>query len=350
MSVRKSLRFLAFFLCLCLFLGAGMSVSAAASIQEARFVIMILPPSEQSAAVTIQIEDTGGTGFVDAQVKLGENGQWQDITACLLRDRAAYFEITHSGRVYVSVTDHAGIAHVSSRHIEFAGTAPPVPPPTPPTPPAPPTIPTPSPDTSTAPAVPTVPTEPTEPTTPGTPGNVSVTPIDGTGTVMESSVQTPEVREFFTITTQRGGVFYLVVDRARPDGNVYLLSEVTEETLTGFVREDEPAQAPPPEPPPVFEPPAPPPETPVAVEPEPQPPVSSGSSSNPIFLIIFIVLAVGGAGYYIKIVRPRRENADPFDDGEDVDDYEDENTDSHDDDEVYVYEDEYGQDGDERKE
>ena len=361
MSKKRQLRyFLIPILCLCLFWGMGITANASDSVPETRFIIMISPPSDQQiqpAPVTIKVEDVSGIGFSDAQVKLGEDGGWHNITDSLRQNGWAHFEITRSDRVYVSVTDNTGIAHVSSRFIEFTGEAAP----TTTTQSEQPDIPDFTPDTNatatepTEPTEPVVPAAPTAPAVPQSPGNISVTPIDGTGTVIENSIHTPEVREFFTITTQRGGVFYLVVDRARPDGNVYLLSEVTEEDLRGFVREDETEVSEPPTSPPVFVPPVVQPEVPVVqpqpevpiVQPEPQSPVSS---DNSVVLIIIVALAIGGAGYYFKIVRPKQKGQDPFDDDDedDEDDYGDDDSDSSDD-EIYEYEDD-GQGDDEREE
>ena len=330
MPIRKTLlRFIQPLLCLCLLLGMG--ITAWASSPSAAYIITILPPGEHSAQATIRLDDINGTGFESAHAKLGDDGIWHDITACLRRDGRAYFEITHSGRVYVSVTDNAGVAHVSSRHIEFTGAPPPPVQPTPPEIPSPP------------PVAPEIPTEPTTSTEPGAPGNVSITPIDGTGTVIENSIQTPEVREFFTITTQRGGVFYLVVDRARPDGNVYLLSEVTEEGLFGFTR---PPYIPQPEPEPTPSTPIPEP-APEEMPPAPQPPPQTSGrtfSIGPALIIIVVTLAFGGAAYYIKIFRPKRDSTDPF--GDDEDDYEDD-----DNEEFYEYDDisERGDDDEEKE-
>jgi len=114
----------------------GMSITVMGSEPEVRFIITISPPSGQQtppAPVTIRVEDINSVGFVDAQAKLGEDGQWQDIMDPLRRDGFAYYAIPHSGRVYVSVTDRSGLAHVSSRHIEVPGHPTPTPAPTPPT-------------------------------------------------------------------------------------------------------------------------------------------------------------------------------------------------------------------------
>ncbi len=64
-------------------------------------------------------------------------------------------------------------------------------------------------------------------------GRVNPTPPDGTATVIET-VTEADGREFYTITTPDGNVFYLVIDFARQADNVYFLDAVTEEDLLGM--------------------------------------------------------------------------------------------------------------------
>lgn len=56
-------------------------------------------------------------------------------------------------------------------------------------------------------------------------------PTDGTGTVVENTTADSSSREFFTIKTADGNVFYIVVDKTKTDDNVYLLTPVTEDSL-----------------------------------------------------------------------------------------------------------------------
>ena len=56
-------------------------------------------------------------------------------------------------------------------------------------------------------------------------------PTDGTGTVIENTTVDSSSREFFTIKTPDGTVFYVVVDKTKTDDNVYLLTPVTEDSL-----------------------------------------------------------------------------------------------------------------------
>jgi len=67
--------------------------------------------------------------------------------------------------------------------------------------------------------------EANQPTTPPQ----TLTP-DGTGTVVDN-IMTVNNIEFFTVTTDNGSDFFLVVDRQRTNNNVYLLNTVTEADL-----------------------------------------------------------------------------------------------------------------------
>jgi len=53
---------------------------------------------------------------------------------------------------------------------------------------------------------------------------------DGTGTVVDNIMTVNDI-EFFTVTTENGSDFFLVVDRQRTSNNVYLLNTVTEADL-----------------------------------------------------------------------------------------------------------------------
>jgi hypothetical protein len=147
---------------------------------------------------------------------------------------------------------------------------------------------------------------------------------DGTGTVIDNTVN-GEGKEFFTIETADGNVFYLIIDRARTADNVYLLNAVTEYDLASLAKpgdgKSESAV-------PTITPPAT--DTPdLSAEQPPEPPVEkSGTSTGTIIFIIIAVIAIGGAGYYFKIVRPKQSAVDDTDDydeeSDESDTYEDE--------------------------
>ena len=56
---------------------------------------------------------------------------------------------------------------------------------------------------------------------------------DGTGTVVDNIMTVNDI-EFFTVTTDGGNDFFLVVDRQRTSNNVYLLNTVTEADLAAL--------------------------------------------------------------------------------------------------------------------
>lgn len=168
-----------------------------------------------------------------------------------------------------------------------------------------------------------------EPGTPFTP--------DGTGTVLDEADGEKDHKQFYTITTEEGNVFYLVIDGEREEKNVYFLNAVTEtdlmalaekdsenqvssipETctcadrceagkvdtscqicrndLTGCIGKEAPMEEPEPE--------------------EPEPQEKGTGSLGSILFILIAMAAVCGGGYYVKIVRPKQqaqEDEDDFD-------------------------------------
>lgn len=156
-------------------------------------------------------------------------------------------------------------------------------------------------------------------------GSKPFTP-DGTGTVMDNVTEN-DGKEFFTIDTEDGSVFYLIVDRQKNADNVYLLNAVTEDDLMALAQKNgktvnngtsaipttEPdttvEQKPPTEP---------------TVTPEVETPAKNSGNNNMIIFVIIAVVAVGGVGYYFKIVKGKK-NAPDTDDIEDDYDYDFEN-------------------------
>jgi len=161
---------------------------------------------------------------------------------------------------------------------------------------------------------------------------------DGSGAVVDNAHGSDGI-EFFTIGTEDGNVFYLIIDRQRSTDNVYLLNAVTEEDLISLAgaggREVIPHGAggnldaiPNPVPPATDIPAEPPDEASEPSEPEnePQETSSSGNDNSMLIIIGIAALVVGGVGYYFKIVRPK-QNAMYDDDEEDTYGYEDEDED-----------------------
>jgi hypothetical protein len=157
---------------------------------------------------------------------------------------------------------------------------------------------------------------------------------DGTGTVLDN-VTDGDGKEFYTVETPDGNVFYLIVDRQRDSENVYLLNAVNEDDLASLAKSgDDPSRAggksvsaiPTPEvatTPEVVPTPAP-----VETTPEPEPaPEKADNNNNMLIFVGIAAAAIGGAAYYFKIVRPKKNGAsepdydteDDFDDDEEVD-------------------------------
>ena len=158
---------------------------------------------------------------------------------------------------------------------------------------------------------------------------------DGQATVVDWDYGWYDSKEFYTFSTPAGNVFYLIIDHAKANNNVYFLNAVTESDLMSLAEKagdpisesaipattkpktdpagDEPGETEPPDGEAVT------------------PPKESGGNSGMIIFVVLAVIALGGAGYYIKIVRPKQQAS-----GDDDED-EPENDDN---DRDYPYEDE----------
>ena len=163
---------------------------------------------------------------------------------------------------------------------------------------------------------------------------------DGSATVVDNATS-DDGKEFFTFTTPEGNVFFLIIDRSRPNNNVYFLNAVTEADLMALAvgnPESSPiAPLPEPLPPPIQ----------VPSDDEPEPPVFSapeapaGNNGTMIFIAI-AALAFGGAAYYLKIVRPKQQGAafdEGYDEYEDDEDFDNEGEYEDDEEEIYDVED-----------
>ena len=148
-------------------------------------------------------------------------------------------------------------------------------------------------------------------------GTIPLTP-DGSGTVVDN-VTDGDGKEFFSVETPDGNVFYLVVDRQRNTDNVYLLNAVTENDLASLAKPGDGIT--------VSGVPSPEPSAPAA-SPEPTPENSGGTGNGTLIIVLIAAVVAGGAGYYFKIVRPRKLAAQRDDEEE--------------------YPEEYGEDGDEQ--
>lgn len=122
----------------------------------------------------------------------------------------------------------------------------------------------------------------------------------GTGTVVDNATD-EDGKEFFTITTPAENVFYLVIDRQRETENVYFLNAVTEADLLALAEAAGETVTPAPEPEPV-------PDHEPTPAPEPEQPESTGGGGT-LLLALAVVLFGGGAGWYFKIYRPKKQRA-----------------------------------------
>jgi len=182
---------------------------------------------------------------------------------------------------------------------------------------------------------------------------------DGTGTVMDNVIVQNDI-EFFTVYTEDGNEFFLVIDRLRSTDNVYLLNAVTPEDLLSLARPspvtpdisaiptptpdasdsssggliqqpgEEWQNQPPtggliqqPNQPTTDQEPEPESDAGYEYEPvEPQP-GSTGGNANMIIIVV-IAVAIGGGAYYFKIVKGKNRYDDEDEEDDDDIDFESE--------------------------
>jgi len=281
-------------LCALLCMALAAPTAAAFTAETASDIeIRITPPSgaaERTAAV--EFIDRAGTGIQTALVQNG-SGNWEDVTAVLARteNRYAYpVEIAQSGTISARAIGPDGTVFERAAYIQI-----------------------------------------------DEPEPVPLTP-DGQGTVLDNATN-EDGKEFFTITTPDENVFYLVIDRQKDSENVYFLNAVTESDLMALAEKDKEDETPPaaaavpePEPEPVCvckekcEAGAVNTDCPVcllsrgdcegkAPEPSSGDPEPEKKNAGGVIFVLLAVLAAGGAGYYLKIYKPRHE----MDDAEDFD-------------------------------
>lgn len=295
--------------------------------------IRITPPNGEAsgtAAVEVRVTDNTGNGFESVLVKTADSQEWRDLTPYLEKQENRYYgavEITENCTVYVRVTMGDGTAYEKSRYVECFNAVSDAP--------------------YTAEQVTGDPVEAPESggTNTASPTSTALTP-DGQGTVMDNATS-ENGKEFFTISTPAENVFYLIIDRERNSENVYFLNAVTEADLMALAETDVDAVAGTASDIPGITNNTP--ANPAACtckdkcapgevdiscplclvnyleckgverepdpEPEPEPQTDAGNSGGTIAIAVIVALAVGGAGYYFKIYKPKRE----ADDAEDLD-------------------------------
>jgi hypothetical protein len=132
---------------------------------------------------------------------------------------------------------------------------------------------------------------------------------DGQGEVVDNALES-DGKEFFTIGTEDGGVFYLIVDRQRNADNVYFLNAVTEQDLIALAEKNgktinpgtvEAVETP---------------EQTVTAEISTAPattaaleakPAEKSANNNVLYIIMGVaVIGIGAAAYYFKIVKGKK--------------------------------------------
>jgi hypothetical protein len=148
----------------------------------------------------------------------------------------------------------------------------------------------------------------------------------GQGTVVDNATDS-DGKEFYTIATVEGDIFYLIIDRQRNVQNVYFLNAVTEVDLIALAREnarDIPVDmiTMPTVMLPGYE------DDPTEEVPEPDELHESSGNTGIIIVLGVVFLGVGGAAYYFKIVKGKKNvPADDYDDYDDDDDNSDDDRD-----------------------
>ena len=160
-----------------------------------------------------------------------------------------------------------------------------------------------------------------------------------------SSTTTAAGKEFYTISTKSGKVFYLIIDNEQSQDNVYFLTEVDEQDLMNFSLsdtvtlpdvdtvyatvdgEDDQTETPAPEEGSTEESEAP-------EEPEVQEPEKT-SNFGSYLLIGLIAAGVGAGAWYMKIYKPKHE----FDDDDEYEEFEDDDNETYEKDDADMDED-----------
>lgn len=150
-----------------------------------------------------------------------------------------------------------------------------------------------------------------------------------------SSTTTAAGKEFYTISTKSGKVFYLIIDNEQSQDNVYFLTEVDEQDLMNFSLSDtvtlpdvdtvyatvdgenDQAEEPAPEEESTEE-------TEAQEEPKVQEP-EKASNLGSYLLIGLIAAGVGAGAWYMKIYKPKHE----FDDDDEYEEFEDDDNETY---------------------
>lgn len=132
--------------------------------------------------------------------------------------------------------------------------------------------------------------------------------VAGNGEV-EDDIAGESSKEFLTIKTKEGSTFFLIIDRARDNENVYMLAMIDAYDLQEFLEDEERSDKE--EAPAVVIPdPVPEPAPAVTVD-EPEEPKDTGNMTGILALIFAAALAGAGAFFYFYIYKPKQNIDEP---------------------------------------
>lgn len=134
---------------------------------------------------------------------------------------------------------------------------------------------------------------------------VPLTPDGNLTLVDDIQGEQAEDKQFITVVTKNGNYFYIVVDRAGDEQNVYFLNLVDEADIMRLLEEmeevpAEPVITPQPQPEPTPDP---------EPTPEPEPEPKSGGIGGILAIVLLLGAGGGGAYYYFKILKPKKAAA-----------------------------------------
>lgn len=121
----------AMLLCVLFSMSTMLSMGAAYASDVGGISVQILLPADwasRSTSAKVCIDDGAGVGFSSVQVKVGQDGDWKDITNELERQENRCYStvtITENCTVHARVTGHDGQVYENSRYIECFDRTPP---------------------------------------------------------------------------------------------------------------------------------------------------------------------------------------------------------------------------------